>query len=151
ASLATAELVTALLFAPWCVILWSTARAGTAGVGWTREFSPASVGYYVYAAHFGASFGPNLRALHALPTRTMAAAHWRALVVAAGAIAVSAVAYVLLLRDALRRRERRWELLPLVAWPLLSLPAPFAYAAVRDFPLHPRHLLYAWPLVPIVL
>jgi hypothetical protein len=89
--------------------------------------------------------------LHVLPMRTVLAAHRPALALAAAAIIVTVVAYVSLIAAAVRRTDRRWELVPLVAWPLLSLPAPFVYAALRDFPLHPRHLLFAWPLLPIVL
>ncbi len=151
ASLVVAQLVTALLFAPWLLILWSAARTGAAGVSWTRPFSAGSLVYYLYAAHFGASLGPNLRVLHVVPFTAVFAAQWPALTVAAAAIAVTVLAYVLLIGGAARTADRRWELVPLVAWPLLSLPAPFVYAALRNFPLHPRHLLFAWPLVPIVL
>src|SRR6266404_2625975 len=151
ASLVAAQIVTAMVFAPWLLVLWSAAQEGTAGVPWRRAFSAGSVVYYLYAAHFGASFGPNLRALHMAPPRALLATHWLALTLAAAAIAVTLVAYAILVAQAARRRDRRWELVPLVAWPLLSLPAPLVYAALRSFPLHPRHLLFAWPLVPIVL
>jgi hypothetical protein len=151
ASLIAAQLVTAILFAPWLLILWQAAREGAAGVPWTRPFSIGSFVYYLYAAHFGVSLGPNLRTLHVLPFDAIIAAHGLALTLGAAAIGVTAVTYVLLVSDALGRPERRWELVPLVAWPLLSLPAPLAYAVLRNFPLHPRHLLFAWPLVPIVL
>jgi len=150
-SLVAAQLVTVVLFAPWLVILWRAARAGTAGVPWTRAFSAASIVYYLFAAHFGAALGPSLRTLHSAAFETILATHWLAFTLGGAAIGVTLVAYVLLVAGAVRHRERRWELVPLVAWPALSLPAPLAYAALRSFPLHPRHLLFAWPLVPIVL
>jgi len=38
-----------------------------------------------------------------------------------------------------------------VLFPLATLLGPLAYALLTGFPLHPRHMLFAWPLLPIVL
>jgi hypothetical protein len=151
APLAAADVLTIALFAPWLVVLWRAARGGTAGVPWTRPFALGSLAYYVFAAHFGSSFGPDLRALHTHPLSALIAAHAAAFALAAAAIAVTGLVYASLLGAAVRRRARRWELVPLVAWPLLTTVVPVAYAALRAFPLHPRHLLFVWPLLPIVL
>src|SRR6185369_5606785 len=50
-----------------------------------------------------------------------------------------------------RDPRRRSELLVLVVWPLTTMAGPIAYAAAKGFPLHPRHLMLVWPLLPLVL
>ncbi len=151
AQVAVATLIAVALFAPWLVVLAGAARAGTAGVPWTRKFSWSSLGYHLFALHFGASLGPDLRALHWRPLAEAARPYAATLALAALAMGVTAITYLLLVRDALRDRTRRRDLLPLVAWPALTLVGPVAYAARSDFPLHPRHLMLAWPILPIVL
>ena len=151
ASLAAAHVLTAVLFAPWLLVLVGSAASGTAGVPWTRPFTLGNFGYYLFAAHFGVSLGPDLRSLHALPMSAVLAAHPLALALAAIAMGITALTHARLVLDAWCAPERRWELIPLVAWPLVSLAGPLAYGVARSFPLHPRHLLFAWPLLPIVL
>ena len=151
ASLAAAHVLTAVLFLPWLLVLVSSAASGTAGVPWTRPFTLGNFGYYLFAAHFGISLGPDLRSLHAFPMSAILAAHPLALALAAIAMGITALTHARLVLDAWRAPAHRWELIPLVAWPLVSLVGPLAYGAARGFPLHPRHLLFVWPLLPIVL
>jgi len=143
--------VTVLLAAPWLVILAHGAATGQAlGVSWTRAFSLGNGPYYLYAFHFGTSFGPNLRELHTETMRTLLARHWLALSVAGAVAGVTGTVYLRLIVDALRRPQHRYELLLLMVFPLGSLAGPLAYAMWTDFPLHPRHLLFIWPFVPVV-
>jgi len=151
AILAAAETLTVLLFAPWLFVVMHAASEGTAGVGWTRPFGLGSLAYYLFAAHFGSSLGPDLRSLHAHPLSQLAGTYAVSLGLAGAAIAVTLVVYALLVRDALWRPERRWELLALVVWPVCALAGPVAYGWLKSFPLHPRHLMIVWPLLPIVL
>ena len=149
--LVAAHILTILLFAPWLLVVLREAHAGTAGVSWTRPFGAGSLAYYLFAAHFGTSLGPDLHALHVQRLSDLVAAHPLSLGLAAVAVAVTITTYGVLVRDAARNRARRWELLPLVVWPLCSLAGPIAYGWLRGFPLHPRHLMMAWLLLPIVV
>jgi 4-amino-4-deoxy-L-arabinose transferase-like glycosyltransferase len=151
ASAAAAQIVTAALFAPWALFLARALGTGRVGVPWTRAFSLGSILYYVFAAHFGASLGPNLRTLHMIPFADVLWSNRVALTLAGAAIVVTGCTYVSLLRKAASDAERRWELLPLLVWPLASIAGPFAYAAATQFPLHPRHLMLIWPVLPLVL
>lgn len=150
-ALAGAQVLTAALFAPWALVMLHAARTGAVGVPWTRPFSLASIGYYAFAAHFGSSFGPSLRVLHVATIGELLRRYPIALALAGGAIAVTLATWGILVRDAVRDARRRWELLPLVVWPLATIAGPLAYAARTHFPLHPRHLMLVWPLVPLVL
>jgi uncharacterized membrane protein len=150
-SLVAAQLATAALFAPWAYIVARGFATGTAGVSWTRPFTLASLAYYAFAAHFGASLGPPLRTLHLWPFAAIVRDYPLAITAATLAIVVTAATHAALVRDAVRHPERRWELLLLVGWPAVSMAGPLCYAALRHFPLHPRHLLFVWPLLPIVL
>lgn len=151
ASLIVAQVVTGVLFAPWALVMAREIGTGRIGVPWTRPFSAASLGYYVFAAHFGGSLGPSLRTLHVAQSAELLARDPIVLALAAVAMAVTAWTYARLVRDARRDPSRRWELLPLVVWPLASVAGPIAYAAATHFPLHPRHLVFAWPLLPLIL
>ena len=94
-----------------------------------------NLAYYLYAFVFGSSFGPNLHDLHAKSFSVVVGEQWPALAIAGLALATVGVLYVLLLRDAARRPDRRWELLvPLVVFPAASLAGPFIYSAVSEFP-----------------
>ena len=151
AILVGAQILTVLLFAPWLLVVAHAASEGTAGVSWTRPFGIGSLAYYLFAAHFGSSLGPDLRTLHARPLSELAGTYAVSLGLAGAAIAITLVIYALLVFDAVRLRERRWELLALVVWPACALAGPVAYGWLRSFPLHPRHLMVVWPLLPIVL
>ncbi len=146
-----AQVLTVLLFVPWLVVLAPKLRAGGAGVGWTREFSWANLAYYAFATLFGTSFGPNLRDLHMQRPSELFGDHPLALAAAAVAIAATTALYAGTLRDGWRDRGKRWQLVVLVVFPLCSLCGPMVYAAMTEFPLHPRHLLFVWPLVPLAL
>ena len=146
------QAVAVLLAAPWLITLAHGVATGQAvGVPWTRAFSVGSGLYYLYAFHFGASFGPDLRELHIEAFRTLLARYWLAFGVAGAVVVVTGIVYLRLIVDAVRGPQRRYELLPLVVFPFASLAGPLAYAVLRAFPLHPRHLLFVWPLVPVVL
>ena len=146
------QLIASTLLLPLLALLLQKIAAGKpAGVGWTRPFSWGNLAYYLYAFVFGSSFGPNLHDLHAKSFSVVVGEQWPALAIAGLALATVGVLYVLLLRDAARRPDRRWELLVLVVFPAASLAGPFIYSAVSEFPLHPRHLLFVWPLVPLTL
>ncbi|HEY2387117.1 MAG TPA: glycosyltransferase family 39 protein [Candidatus Binatia bacterium] len=151
AILIAAEALTVLLFMPWLLVVMHAASEGTAGVSWTRPFGLGSLAYYLFAAHFGSSLGPDLRSLHVHPLSQLARTYAVSLGLAGAAICVTLAVYSLLVRDALRIRERRWELLALIVWPVCALAGPIAYGWLRSFPLHPRHLMVVWPLLPIVL
>ncbi len=151
AVLAGAQIITLALFTPWLLVVAQAAREGTAGVSWTRPFGVGSLAYYLFAAHFGSSLGPDLRTLHVRPLAELAGIYPVSLGLAGAMIAVTAVTYALLVVDAARIRARRWELLALAVWPLCALTGPVAYGWLRSFPLHPRHLMIAWPLLPIII
>ncbi len=151
AILAAAQLLTVLLFVPWLLVVVHAAGEGTAGVAWTRPFGLGSVAYYLFAAHFGFSFGPDLRTLHEHPFAELARTYAIFLGLAGAAIAVTLATYASLVVDALRMPARRWELLALIVWPCSALAGPLTYGWLRSFPLHPRHLMVAWPLLPTIL
>ena len=150
-SAALAQGLAVIVFVPWLVVLALRVQEGTAGVSWTRELSVAHLAYYGFAALFGVSFGPTLRDLHVTRLAVLLAEHRVALALAAVAMVAVAACYLVEVRDRLRDRDRRWELLMLVVFPAASLAPALAYAAAADFPLHPRHLLYVWPLLPVIL
>lgn len=136
------------LFVPWLVVL---ATQGPVDVGWRREFGWTSLAYYLFAAHFGVSLGPPLDEAHVLGMRAMLGRYPVALAAGFGAMSVTLALYAALVGDAIRDARDRWQLLPLVVFPGVALAGPIAYAAVEHFPLHPRHLTFLWPLLPVTL
>jgi len=146
-----AQAVAALLFAPWIAVLIEGWASGRAGVGWTRPFSWISLPYYPFALQFDASFGPSLRDLHTRAPGCIISEHGVSLALAGAGLIILAAAYLLLLRDARRDPARRWELVPFLLVPAVSLLGPLAYAAGGGFPMHPRHLMFLWPLLPAAL
>ncbi len=140
-----------LLFSPWLLLLATHPLADVSGVGWTREFSWSNPAYYAFSTLFGTSFGPSLRDLHTQRSVEAFAHHPVALVLATAAITATAGLFAAAIRDSWRDRGRRWELVILLVFPLFSLLGPMVYAATMQFPLHPRHLLFVWPLVPLTL
>jgi uncharacterized membrane protein len=146
-----AQAIAVVLFMPYLLDLLSRDPA-LRGVGWTRTPTGVSILYYPFALVFGFSFGPSLDELHAAPWRTLLAHHLVAMTAAAAALLVLALAALLLARRA--RGDTRHGSASAAAAIVVALVAgllgPAFYVALRDFPLLPRHLIYVWPLVPIL-
>jgi hypothetical protein len=148
-SVAAAQALAGALFLPWIVAM-ARSSATLSGVGWTRPPVLASLLYYPFAMVFGFSLGPDLRELHQETMRRMVAHHAVALCAAAAALAVLALALLLLARQAwIDPRSRRTLLVPFSAL-AAGLAGPTLYAVVAGFPLLPRHLMFAWPALPIL-
>jgi len=150
AALATAASLGAslLLFLPW-ILLLVRSPAVAHGVGWTRRLSVVGFFYFPFAFVFGFSLGPDLRELHQGPARQIAAAHPLALLLAAAALALLVAGLWSGLRAARREGEPPAAALFLLA-PAVGILGPALYVATRDFPLVPRHLMFLWPLVPLL-
>ena len=136
------------LILPW--VLTVVRVLGVAkGVGWTRPLASAGLGYFPFALVFGFSFGPDLRELHVRPARALLAAH--PLAIGLGALAL--VALLAGLRSVcLRGKEAIDRVAPVLFLlaPAAGILGPVAYGFARDFPLVPRHLMFLWPLVPML-
>ncbi len=146
-----AQTVTLILFVPWTIRLIEEFVSGQAGVPWTREFTVMNVPYYLFAAHFGMSFGPNLADLHVKPLAVLFSEHPAALILGGGAVLATVAAYLRLVLLAASNVESRWKLLAFVVAPATIAGPMIVYGAAFDFPLHIRHLLIVWPLLPLVL
>ena len=152
AGAATSVVITFMLFSPWLAALFQQVQSGQAGVGWVRPFSFMNLPYYLFAAHFGMSLGPNLADMHVKSTETLLFAEYGIeMALAATILAGSALTYATIVVRGASQREHRWELLPFVIGPAVMVLPPLLYAAVWQFPLHIRHFLNVWALLPVTL
>jgi 4-amino-4-deoxy-L-arabinose transferase-like glycosyltransferase len=148
-SVALAQALTFVLFSPWFVVMVRYSRI-VPGVGWTRPPTLASLLYYPYALVFGFSLGPDLRDLHLYPLRRLILDHALPVAAASLALVVLALALVALARAARRDPRQRGTLRLFVLAPIIGLIGPFLYVALASFPLLPRHMMFVWPVVPIL-
>jgi len=138
-----------VLFLPWVLTL-ATSGMVRQGVGWTRPLASAGLLYFPFALLFGFSLGPDLRELHARPLLQIAAGHPLALLLAAAAMVVLAAGLVSIVHAARRGPgEPPAAVLYLLA-PVCGFLGPALFAVASDFPLVPRHLMFLWPLVPLL-
>ena len=150
-----------LLILPWIVTVvrvFGVAR----GVGWTRPFAAAGFAWFPFALVFGFSLGPDLRELHVHAAREIVLAHPVALGLGTAALLILAAGIASVLRSGRpgdpgpspsgRLREGMDAAAPMLflAAPVAGLLGPLLYARSRDFPLVPRHLMFVWPLVPLL-
>jgi uncharacterized membrane protein len=138
-----------VLFLPWLLIALSSQEVAQ-GVGWTRRLASTGLLYFPFALLFGFSFGPDLRELHERHLPQIALAHPAALLLAGAAIAILLAGI-----GSLTRRKRGAAEAPPAAVLYLLAPAagllgPALFAFARDFPLVPRHLMFLWPLLPLL-
>jgi hypothetical protein len=139
-----------VLLAPWLLQFYGAAPVAR-GVGWTRPFHAAAMLYYPFAFVFGFSYGPDLRELHdASPTELLRAHPLALLSAAAGLVLLGVVLVALLRRDPQGSRAAPSLRAIFVLAPLCGAAGPLLYAMARGFPLVPRHLIFAWPVVPIL-
>lgn len=120
------------------------------GVGWTRPFTSAGFGYFPFSLVCGFSLGPDLRALHERPARELVAAHPLAVGAGAAALVVLAVGLWSVARGAGRDAIDALAPVLFLLAPAAGFLGPALYAFARDFPLVPRHLMFLWPLVPML-
>jgi hypothetical protein len=144
ASAAAALIGPFAVLSAWLVRFYA-ASAVARGVGWTRPLRPAALAYYPFAFVFGFSYGPDLRELHEATIGTLVRAHPVALLAAAAGITVLFASLAALLRG----RNRTVAAFFLLA-PLAGVAGPLLYSAVTGFPLVPRHLIFVWPVVPLL-
>jgi len=137
-----------LLFLPW-ILLLVRSPAVARGVGWTRPLSAAGLFYFPFAFLFGFSLGPDLRELHQGSARELLAAHPLALLLAALALALLVAGLWAGLRAARQEGDPPAAVLFLLA-PAVGILGPALCVVVRGFPLVPRHLMFLWPLVPLL-
>jgi hypothetical protein len=139
-----------VILGPWLLRFWQELPVAR-GVGWTRPLHPAAIVYYPFAFVFGFSYGPDLRELHDASVGELFRAHPLALLSAAGGLVLLAASLAALLwrRGAGMASERPLPVLVLMA-PLIGVLGPLVYTVTRDFPLVPRHLIFVWPLVPLL-
>jgi len=136
------------LILPW--VLTVVRVLGVArGVGWTRPFASASLGYIPFALVFGFSFGPDLRELHIRPAMTLLATHPLAMGLGALALAALLAGLWSVCRGGTDAIDDVAPVLFLLA-PAVGILGPVAYAFALGFPLVPRHLMFLWPLVPML-
>ncbi|HET8947808.1 MAG TPA: hypothetical protein VFQ07_12570 [Candidatus Polarisedimenticolia bacterium] len=138
-----------LLFLPWIVTIAQGEHGVARGVGWTRQLHYGGFLYFPFALLFGFSLGPDLRELHEEPARGLLLAHPVPLLLAAVAIAGLAAGLAVSLRGARRAGDPPAAVLFLLV-PAAGFAGPVVYALARDFPLVPRHLMFLWPLVPLL-
>jgi hypothetical protein len=139
-----------LAIAPWLAAEFASGVPAS-GVGWTREPSLSSLLYYPFALLFGSSLGPNLRALHTDDLSEILGEHGIALAAAAAALAILAVVVAVHVRSRWADPSRRGCAVALVIAPILTLLGPLAYVLATHFPLTPRHLMFVWPAIPVLL
>lgn len=144
-----AQALAVVLFLPYLLSILSRDPIHR-GVGWTRTPSGVSILYYPFALVFGFSFGPNLDELHAQPLRALLARHLIAMAIAAIAILVLALAAILLALRARGDARARSAVMAVILALVAGLLGPVCYVVWRDFPLLPRHLIYAWPALPLL-
>ena len=138
------------LFVPWAAILSAQAADGAAGVNWTRPPSVKTIAVLPYALALGFSWGPGLREAHTFDMSNLLRLHGVALVAAAAGLAlvVMAAARLLFGRDGGGSPADRVAFLLV---PAVGVAGPLGYALATHFPLHPRHLMFLAPLVPLLL
>jgi hypothetical protein len=137
-----------VLFLPWIQLLVRS-PAVARGVGWTRPLTSAGLLYFPFAFLFGFSFGPDLRELHENPARQIVAAHPLALTLAGVALACLVAGLWSGLRAPRQQGTPPAAVLYVLA-PAVGLLGPALYVVAHDFPLVPRHLMFLWPLVPLL-
>jgi len=146
----------AVIVLPWLVTVlraFGVAR----GVGWTRPFSAAGLAYFPFALVFGFSLGPDLRELHVHGPRQLLTGHPMALGLGSVSLLFLGAGLWSLLRGERSVPAGQFQETIDAAAPVLFLVAPAAgllgpllFAEVRGFPLVPRHLMFLWPLVPLL-
>jgi uncharacterized membrane protein len=154
-------LLALVVFAPWTAVLATSAVAGgSLGVNWTRPPTPATLASLPYALSLGFSWGPGLREAHA---DDLAGVVWRHAVALGAAAIVMALVAVAALRlclgrgapaDAVATATASGAATDRAAFllvPAIGVAGPVAYALATHFPLHPRHLMYLAPVVPLLL
>ncbi len=150
-SAAASLALTSIAFLPWLWVILREASRGEAGVPWIRPFGIMNGPYYVYAAHFGMSFGPNMIELHEKPFNLILTEHPLAVATAGAVVSGTLLVYLALLKTWATERTGRWQLVPLALAPAVMILPPLAYGLAASFPLHIRHFLFVWPVLPLVL
>jgi hypothetical protein len=84
------------------------------------------------------------------PLRRLILDHPLSVVAAGLGLAVLALALVSLARAARRDPRQRGTLQLFFLAPIAGLIGPFLYVALASFPLLPRHMMFVWPVVPIL-
>ena len=161
------------VFAPWGATIAARAGDGAAGVDWTRPPSLKTLAALPYALALGFSWGPGLREAHALDVSGMLRLHGAALAAAAAVLAlvVAAAARLLIGRGgasapaagvtpaagaapaagAPPAAATAADRIAFLLVPAAGVAGPVAYALATHFPLHPRHLMFLAPIVPLLL
>ena len=143
------------LFSPWAAILSTQAAEGATGVNWTRPTSLKTLAALPYALALGFSWGPGLREAHTLDVAGLLRLHGAALATAATVLAlvVAAAARLLAGRGGADTpgAGAAADRVAFLLIPLVGGAGPLGYAFATHFPLHPRHLMFLAPLVPLLL